>query len=81
MLHFPVLLLYLIMRSRFQVKHATLLIPIDLFLVVWWRSFTLPGKVYPIPKWLLFLNLCGEWFFTAAATISAYNGYNGYNGG
>ena len=23
MLHFPVLLLYLIMRSRFQVKHAT----------------------------------------------------------
>jgi len=50
---FPVLLSTLI-RSRFQAKPATFLIPIDfpfLFAV---------EKLYG--RWLLFLDLCGEWF-------------------
>ena len=48
--HFPVLLSTVI-RSRFQVKPATLLIPIDLFFpFFWWRSFTVPGaKMAPFP--------------------------------
>jgi hypothetical protein len=46
---FPALLSTLI-RRRFQVKPAILLIPIDLFLFFWWRSFTAPGtKVAPSP--------------------------------
>jgi len=57
-LSFPVLLSTVI-RSRFHVKHATLLIPIDLFLVLRWSSFTVPGT-----EVVLFLNECGEWFFT-----------------
>ena len=39
------------------VKHATLLAPFDVFLIPWWRSFTVPGT-----KVALFLHLCGEWF-------------------
>jgi hypothetical protein len=53
---FPVLLSTLI-RSRFQAKPATLLIPID-------SSFPFRGGGalrYSVPKWLLFLNYCGEW--------------------
>jgi hypothetical protein len=50
--HFPVLLSTLI-RSQFQVKPATLLLPIDLSLFLWWRSFTVPGtKVAPF-HWLM----------------------------
>jgi hypothetical protein len=56
----PVLVSTLI-RSRFQVKHATLLIPVDLFLLYWWRSFTVHGI-----KVTLFLNRRGEWFFIAS---------------
>jgi len=25
--------------------------------------------LYPVPKWLLFLNFCGEWFFTACVVF------------
>ena len=56
---FPALLSTLI-RRRFQVKPATLLISIDDF-SFWWRVSTVPGTV---PKWLLSLNYCGV-FFTA----------------
>ena len=35
---------------RTKAKHATLLIPTDLSLVFWWRSFTVPSaKVAPFP--------------------------------
>ena len=54
---FPVLLSTLI-RSRFQAKPATLLIPIEF-------SFPFRGGGalrYSVPKWLLFLNYCGEWY-------------------
>jgi hypothetical protein len=45
---FPALLSNII-RSRFRVEHATLLIPI-LILVLWWKIFTVPGtKVAPFP--------------------------------
>jgi hypothetical protein len=45
--YFPVLISTLITR-QFQVKPASLLIPIDLFLFYWLRSFTVPGtKVAP----------------------------------
>jgi hypothetical protein len=44
-------------RSRVQVKPATLLILIDLLSVLWWRSFR-----YPLPKWLLFLCNVGSVF-------------------
>ena len=56
-LPFPVLLSTLI-RSRFQAKPATLLIPIDF-------SFPFRGGGalrYSVPNWLFFLELCGEWF-------------------
>ena len=58
-----------LVRSRFQVKHATLLNPIDLY-----ASFSFAGGVswYPIPKWLHFLNLCGECFFTACVVFSFF---------
>jgi hypothetical protein len=54
---FPVLLSTLI-RSPSQAKPAILLIPIDF-------SFPICGGGalrYSVPKWLLFLNQCGEWF-------------------
>jgi hypothetical protein len=48
---FPVLLL-IVIRSRFQAKPATLLIPIDFFF-----PFRGGGALrYSVPKWLLFLN-------------------------
>jgi len=47
-------------RRRFQVKPATLLIPNDLILFL---------TVVPVPKWPLFLNLCGECFFFACVVI------------
>jgi hypothetical protein len=45
-------LLSTLIRSRFQVKPAILLITIDLVLVLF------GGEIlrYPVPKWLLFLN-------------------------
>jgi len=47
---FPALLLTLI-RRRFQVKPAALLIPIAIFFFLWWRSFTVPGtKVASFPE-------------------------------
>jgi hypothetical protein len=48
-------LLSTLIRSRFQVKPATLLIPIDPLLGGG------GGLWYPVPKWLLFFKLCGEW--------------------
>ena len=59
---FPVLLSTIIRRSRFQAKPATLLIPIDF-------SFPFRGGGalrYSVPKWLLFLIYCGEWFSLTA---------------
>jgi hypothetical protein len=52
--HFPVQLSIIInshpIRIRFQLKPATLLIPIDFLLFCWWRNFTVPGtKVAPFP--------------------------------
>ena len=37
----------------------------------WYFSFTFGGGVlrYPVPKRLLFLNYCGEWFFTACVVF------------
>jgi len=52
--HFPVLLSSLI-RSWFHIKPATLLFPVDLF-------FFLCGRP-KVPKWLLFLIRCGEFFY------------------
>jgi hypothetical protein len=46
---FPALFSTLV-RRRFQVKPATLLIPIDLYLFFWWRKVMVPGnKVTPLP--------------------------------
>jgi len=41
----------------------------------WSCSFSFGGGVlrYPVPKWLLFINYCGEWFFTACAVCSFFS--------
>jgi hypothetical protein len=56
-------------RSRFQVKPATLLIPIHLFFS---SGGSFGGRIlrYPVPKWLLFLNECGEGRYTACIVFS-----------
>jgi len=37
----------------------------------WYLPFSYGGGVlqYPVPKWLLLLNWCGEWFFTACVVF------------
>jgi len=57
-------LLSTLIRRRFQVKSAALLIPIDPCIFLW-RVLR-----YPIPKWLLILDYYGEWFFTACLVFS-----------
>jgi hypothetical protein len=45
---------------------ATLLIPIDLFLIRFGG-----GVQYLVPKWLIFLDVCGEWFPLPAQFFSS----------
>jgi len=65
--YFPVLLSALI-RSRFQVKPAILLVPSPtVSFSMWWRSFTVPGtKVAPFP------NLCGKWLHSLCSFFFFY---------
>ena len=71
---FPAILSTLI-RRRFQVTPATLLIPIDFFVFLWWRIFTVPGtKVAPFPylMWGVIFTACIVLFFLLhpSATLS-----------
>jgi len=53
-------LLSTLIRRRFQVKPGTPLIIIDIFVLLWWRSFTVPNtKVAPFPylKWGVIFSL------------------------
>jgi len=55
-----------LIRSRFQVKPATLLIPVALSYSLWWRSVTVPGtKVTIFSKlmWGVVLTACVVCFF------------------
>jgi len=40
---------------------------VDLVLFYWWIQFLR----YPVPKWLLFLDKCGEWCLTACVVVSS----------
>jgi hypothetical protein len=59
---FPALFSTLIIRGQFQVKPATLLIPIDFFLVLLMEQFY--GTRYQSGS--PFLTYCGEWFLLPA---------------
>jgi len=68
----PVLLSTLI-RSRFQAKLATLLIPIDFFSFSRWRSFTVTGtKVAPFPylMWGVVFTACVVFSFLLFANAN-----------